>query len=64
MNASSDAVPFTLPSFAVRQRGETVLDTYDEHRVGEIHDGGGSYPLGAHSLAVFELHGNGEAEAL
>jgi hypothetical protein len=63
MNASSDAVPFTLPPFAVRQRWETVLDTYDEHRVGEIHDGRGS-SLGAHSLAVFELHGNGEAKAL
>ena len=64
MNASSDAVPFRLPSFAMHQRGETVLDTYDEDRVGEIHDGGGSYPLGAHSLAVFELYGNTGTEPL
>jgi glycogen operon protein len=57
LNASADSVPFTLPSFAVHPRWATVLDTYDKGRVGEVHDGGASYPLGAHSLAVFELRG-------
>jgi glycogen operon protein len=59
MNASDDAVQFTLPSFAVHPRWEVVLDTCDADRVGEVHGGGASYPLGAHSLAVFELRGRG-----
>jgi glycogen operon protein len=62
MNASDDSVLFTLPSFAVHPRWEAVLDTYEEGRVGDIHDGGASYPLGAHSLAVFELREDREAE--
>jgi glycogen operon protein len=63
LNASTEAVPFTLPSFVVRPRWETVLDTYDERRVGEIQEGGRSYPLEAHSLAVLELRGEGEDQA-
>jgi glycogen operon protein len=56
MNASPSAVAFILPSFAVRPRWETVLDTFDDRRIGDIRDGGGSYPLRAHSLAVFTMH--------
>jgi glycogen operon protein len=55
MNASSDAIPFTLPSFVVRPRWETVLETFDDRRIGQVHDGGMSYPLAAHSVAVFRL---------
>jgi hypothetical protein len=40
----------------VRPRWETILDTFDDHRVGEIHDGAVSYALAAHSLAVFVMH--------
>jgi glycogen operon protein len=61
LNAFTDEVAFTLPSFAVHPRCETVLDSYDDRRVGEIHDGGDSYPLAAHSLAVLELRGEGES---
>jgi glycogen operon protein len=60
LNASADSVPFTLPSFAMHPRWATVLDTDDEGRVGGIHDGGASYPLGAQSLAVVELRAKGE----
>lgn len=63
LNAHTQAVPFTLPSFVERPGWETVLDTCDERRVGEIHEGGRSYPLEAHSLAVFELPGEGEDQA-
>jgi isoamylase len=56
MNAWTTAIPFTLPSFVVQPRWQTVLDTFDDGRVGEIHAGGASYPLAAHSLAVFALH--------
>jgi glycogen operon protein len=63
MNASADEVAFTLPSFAVRPQWETVLDTFDDRRVGALHAGGRSYPLTAHSVAVFELHGTGKVQA-
>jgi isoamylase len=56
MNASPAPVPFTLPSFAMRPRWETVLDTFDDGRVGEVRGGSAVYPLCAHSLAVFTLH--------
>jgi hypothetical protein len=56
MNACTNQVSFTLPSFEVCPRWQTVLDTYDDRRVGAIHAGGASYPLAAHSLAVFALY--------
>ena len=56
MNACRNQVSFTLPSFEVCPRWQTVLDTYDDRRVGAIHAGGASYPLAAHSLAVFALY--------
>jgi isoamylase len=62
MNASTNLTSFTLPSlpsFVVQPRWQTVLDTFDDGRVGEIHAGGASYPLAAHSLAVFALHREG-----
>jgi glycogen operon protein len=61
MNASAESVPFTLPSFEVRPRWTIVLDTCDEGCVGEIRDGGASYRLRAHSVAVFELCEESEA---
>jgi isoamylase len=56
LNAWTNSIGFTLPSFAVRVRWRTVLDTFDDGRVGEIHAGGASYELAGHSLAVFVLH--------
>lgn len=56
MNASDGSIPFILPAFVVRPRWETVLETFDDRRVGEIRDGGVPYPLAAHSLAVLRLH--------
>jgi glycogen operon protein len=61
MNASGAAVPFMLSSFARRPHWETVLDTFDARRVGEIHRGGAQYMLAPHSLVVFRL--NGEADS-
>jgi isoamylase len=55
MNASTNVVSFTLPSFVVHPRWQTVLDTFDDGRVGEIHPAGTSYPLADHSVAVFGL---------
>jgi glycogen operon protein len=52
MNAGSELVPFTLPSFT-RRCWECLLDTADERRVGRIFPGGKAYPLEAHALAVF-----------
>jgi glycogen operon protein len=57
MNASEATVPFTLSSFARQPRWETIVDTLDERRVGEIHQGGTHYMLGAHSVVVFRLDG-------
>ena len=59
MNASGGSIPFILPAFVVRPRWETVLETFDDRRVGEIRDGGVPYPLAAHSLAVLRLHSHG-----
>jgi glycogen operon protein len=59
MNASDGSIPFILPSFVVRPRWETILETFDDRRVGEIRDGGMPYPLAAHSLAVMRLHSHG-----
>jgi glycogen operon protein len=59
MNASDGSIPFILPSFVVRPRWETILETFDDRRVGEIRDGGLPYPLAAHSLAVMRLHSHG-----
>jgi glycogen operon protein len=56
LNASDAVIPFTLPSFVARARWETILDTFDDRRVGEIHDGAVSYALAPHSLAVFVMH--------
>ena len=55
LNASDTLVPFMLPSFVTRVRWETILDTFDDHRVGEIHNGAASYALAPHSVAVFIL---------
>jgi isoamylase len=55
LNASPVDVLFRLPSFADHPRWKTILDTFDDHRGGGIHDGGRDYPLAAHSLAVFSL---------
>ena len=62
MNACRNQVSFTLPSFEVCPRWQTVLDTFDDRRVGAIHAGGASYPLAAHSLAVFALHQEGRRQ--
>jgi glycogen operon protein len=58
MNASPFSVPFTLPSFVVKPQWETVLDTFDDRRIGQILEGGAVYPLCDRSLAVFTLHRN------
>jgi glycogen operon protein len=55
MNASFEAIPFTLPSFAVRPRWEVILDTFDEDRVGHVHGGDDVYQLAEHSLVLFRL---------
>jgi glycogen operon protein len=60
MNASNARVPFTLSAFVVEPRWQTLLDTFDDRRAGEIHPGAAVYPLEAHSLAVFELRQSGE----
>ncbi len=59
MNASATEILFTLSSFAVQPRWEIVLDTFDDRRTGEIHDGGASYPLAPYSLALFRLYSAG-----
>jgi glycogen operon protein len=56
LNASDTVTPFMLPSFVKRPRWETLLDTFDDRRVGEIHEGAVSYALAPHSVAVFVLH--------
>jgi glycogen operon protein len=53
LNAADTITPFVLPSFVHRPRWETILDTFDLHRVGGVHDGATSYALAPHSLAVF-----------
>jgi isoamylase len=55
MNASPTSTPFMLPSFGGHSAWETVLETFDDRRVGEIADGGVCYPLAAHSVVVFRL---------
>jgi pullulanase/glycogen debranching enzyme len=59
MNASTNPTTFTLPSFVVQPRWPTLLDTFDDGRVGAIHAGGASYQLAAQSVAVFALHREG-----
>jgi glycogen operon protein len=59
MNASGTQISFTLPSFAARPTWETVLDTFDDRRVGELREGGVIYPLVAHSLALLRLRSSG-----
>jgi glycogen operon protein len=56
LNASDTVIPFMLPSFVKQPRWETVLDTFDDRRVGEVHRGAVSYALAPHSLAVFVMH--------
>ena len=55
LNAWSSAVPFVLPSFVDHQGWETLLDTFDDRREGQVFEGGATYPLAEHSLAVFRL---------
>jgi hypothetical protein len=59
LNASDTQVPFMLPSFVTRARWETILDTFDDHRVGDTHDGATSYALSPHSVAVFIMQSRG-----
>jgi glycogen operon protein len=56
LNASDTVIPFMLPSFVKQPRWETVLDTFDDRRVGDVHPGAVSYALAPHSLAVFVMH--------
>jgi glycogen operon protein len=56
MNASTNLVSFRLPSLVMRPEWQTLLETYDDGRVGEIHAAGTSYPLAAHSVAVLALY--------
>jgi glycogen operon protein len=62
LNASGSDISFTLPSFAGRPTWETALDTFDVRRVGEIREGGATYPLVAHSLALLRRCGSGGDE--
>jgi glycogen operon protein len=55
MNASAAAIPFTLPSFAVRPRWEVILDTFAADRSGRVYAGEDVYPLADHSLVLFRL---------
>ena len=55
LNAWSSSVPFTLPSFVEHDGWETLLDTFDNRREGQVFEGGSTYPLAEHSLAVFRL---------
>jgi isoamylase len=55
MNAWTNDISFTLPSFTAQPQWQTVLDTFDDGRVGALHAGGAPYPLAAHSLAVFAM---------
>ena len=55
LNAWSSPVPFTLPSFIEHHGWETLLDTFDDRREGHVFQGGSTYPLAEHSLAVFRL---------
>ena len=55
LNAWSSHVPFTLPSFIEHHGWETLLDTFDDRREGHVFQGGSTYPLAEHSLAVFRL---------
>jgi glycogen operon protein len=55
MNASPDLVAFTLPSFDVRPQWESILDSFDERRVGQVYQGGAAFPLYAHSVTVFTM---------
>ena len=63
MNASDASIPFILPSIVAQPRWETVLETFDDGRVGEIRDGGTPYPLEARSVAVMRLHSRGPGHA-
>ena len=55
LNASSEAVPFTLPSFGVRPQWEVILDTVAEVGAGRIYSGADVYQLVEHSLVLFRL---------
>ena len=60
LNAWSSHVPFTLPSFIEHHGWEILLDTFDDRREGQVFEGGSTYPLAEHSLAVFRLRHAGE----
>jgi hypothetical protein len=40
MNASGESIAFTFQSFARQPRWETVLETFDDRRIGELRNGG------------------------
>jgi glycogen operon protein len=55
LNAAPTLVPFTLPSFVAQPRWETILETFDESREGQVFAGGHVYQLTERSLVVFRL---------
>jgi hypothetical protein len=58
MQGSSENIPFTLPSFAVRPRWQVIFGTIAEDRAGRTYPGEDVPPLADHSLALFRLaHG-------
>jgi glycogen operon protein len=63
LNASDADVPFTLPERPATCVWSLVLDTTDDERRGDEHDNGTPYPLGSHSLAIFELRETSGAPA-
>ena len=63
LNAWSSPVPFALPSFIAHHGWETLMDTFDDRREGHVFEGGATYPLAEHSLAVLRLRRADEGQA-
>jgi hypothetical protein len=55
MNASSEVVAFTPSYFEGALKWESILDTFDDRRVGRIDQGREPFPDCIHSLAVFTM---------
>ena len=55
LNAHSEAVPFTLPTFEFEQEWQRVVDTFETHGEERTFTPGVQYALEARSVAVFRL---------